>query len=126
MISIGIFCIAIALIALQFKTIKQEYGVFISVAGSVFIFVYSMTKLSDIVDIMDRLSMLTSISKEYIKILLKITGITFISEIASDISKDCGYMAIANQVQIFGKLSILVISLPVFSELIKAVVSLLS
>ena len=35
-------------------------------------------------------------------------------------------MAIANQVQIFGKLSILVISLPVFSELIKAVVSLLS
>ena len=66
MISIGIFCIAIALIALQFKTIKQEYGVFISVAGCVFIFVYSMTKLSDIVDIMDRLSMLTSISKEYI------------------------------------------------------------
>ena len=53
MISIGIFCIAIALIALQFKTIKQEYGVFISVAGCVFIFVYSMTKLSDIVDIMD-------------------------------------------------------------------------
>ena len=44
MISIGIFCIAIALIALQFKTIKQEDGVFISVAGCVFIFVYSMTK----------------------------------------------------------------------------------
>ena len=126
MISIGIFSVSIVLIALQFKTIKPEYGVIISVAGCIFIFVYSMTRLDGIVSIMDRLSSLTSISKEYIKILLKITGITFISEIASDISKDCGYVAVANQVQIFGKLSILVISLPVFVELIGAVGSLLS
>lgn len=75
---------------------------------------------------MDKLSDLTSVSKEYIKILLKITGITFISEIASDISKDCGYMAVANQVQIFGKVSILVISIPVFTELISKVGGLLS
>lgn len=126
MISIGIVSVAIVLIALQFKTVKPEYGVIISVAGCIFIFVYSMTRLGDIVSIIDRLSSLTSISREYIKILLKITGITFISEIASDISKDCGYMAVANQVQIFGKLSILVISLPVFVELIGAVGSLLS
>ena len=80
----------------------------------------------DIVEVVDRLSGLTSISKEYIKILLKITGITFISEISSDISKDCGYTAVANQIQIFGKLTVLVISLPVFVELISAVSNLLT
>ena len=69
---------------------------------------------------------LTSVSREYIKILLKITGITFISEIASDISKDCGYSSVASQVQIFGKISVLVISLPVFAELISKVGGLLS
>ncbi|WP_418755551.1 stage III sporulation AC/AD family protein [Eubacterium ventriosum] len=51
---------------------------------------------------------------------------TFISEIASDIAKDCGYQAVANQVQIFGKLSVLVISFPVFTELISSIGKLLS
>ena len=50
---------------------------------------------------------------------------TFISEIASDIAKDCGYQAVANQVQIFGKLSVLVISFPVFTELISSIGKLL-
>ena len=126
MLAIGIVGMVAVLLAVQFKTIKPEYGIMISVAGCIFIFVYSLSRISDIVDIVDRLSSLTSISRDYIKILLKITGITFISEITSDISKDCGYMAVANQIQIFGKLSVLVISLPVFVELISSVGNLLS
>lgn len=38
MISIGIVSIAVVLLAIQFKSIKPEYGIFISVAGCVFIF----------------------------------------------------------------------------------------
>ena len=126
MLAIGIIGMVVVLLAIQFKTIKPEYGIMISVAGCIFIFVYSLSRINDIVAIVDKLASLTSISKDYIKILLKITGITFISEISSDVARDCGYMAVANQVQIFGKLSVLVISLPVFVELISSVGSLLS
>lgn len=126
MLAIGIIGIVVVMLAIQFKTIKPEYGIMISVVGCIFIFIYSMSRIGDIVEIVDRLASLTSISREYIKILLKITGITFISEISSDISRDCGYMAVANQIQIFGKLSVLVISLPVFVELISSVGNLLS
>lgn len=126
MLAIGIIGIAVVMVAIQFRTIKPEYGIMISIVGCIFIFAYSLTKISDLLDIVDRLSSLTSISREYIKILFKITGITFIAEISSDIAKDSGYMAVANQVQIFAKLSVLVISLPVFAELISAVGNLLS
>lgn len=126
MLAIGIVGMVVVMLAIQFKSVKPEYGIMISVAGCIFIFVYSLSRISDIVAIVDRLSSLTSVSREYIKILLKITGITFISEISSDIAKDCGYMAVANQIQIFGKLSVLVISLPVFMELISSVGKLLS
>lgn len=126
MLAIGIIGIAVVMVAIQFRTIKPEYGIMISMVGCIFIFAYSLTKISDLLDIVDRLSSLTSISREYIKILFKITGITFIAEISSDIAKDSGYMAVANQVQIFAKLSVLVISLPVFVELISAVGNLLS
>lgn len=126
MIAIGVVGMVIVLLAIQFKSIKPEYGIMISVVGCIFIFLYSLSRISDIVQIVDKFSELTSVSREYIKILLKITGITFISEISADISKDCGYMAIANQVQIFGKLSILAISLPVFTDLIASIGNLLS
>lgn len=126
MISVGIVSIAVVLLAIQFKTVKPEYSIFISVAGCIFIFVVILSKLSDIFSLVDKLADLTSVSRGYIKILLKITGITFISEIASDISKDCGYSSVASQVQIFGKISVLVISLPVFAELISKVGGLLS
>lgn len=126
MLSIGVLGIIVVLMSLQFKSIKPEYGVMISVMGCIFIFLYSLSMLKELVTAIDDFSSMTSISREYIKILLKITGITFISEISSDISKDCGYTAVANQIQIFGKLTVLAISMPVFTQLISVIGNLLT
>lgn len=126
MLVIGIMGIVVVLMAIQFKSIKPEYGIMISVVGCAFIFLYSLVRVNEIVEMVERLAGITSVSREYIKIILKITGVTFISEIASDIAKDCGYQAVANQVQIFGKLSVLVISFSVFTELISSIGKLLS
>lgn len=125
MLVVGVIGMVVVLTALQFKTIKPEYGIMISVAGCIFIFLYSLSRIGDITSMIDKLSELTSISRDYIKILLKITGITFVSEISSDIARDCGFSAVANQIHIFGKLTILAMSLPVFVELISAIGSLL-
>ena len=122
MLVIGIMGIVVVLMAIQFKSIKPEYGIMISVVGCAFIFLYSLVRVNEIVEMVERLAGITSVSREYIKIILKITGVTFIS----DIAKDCGYQAVANQVQIFGKLSVLVISFPVFTELISSIGKLLS
>ncbi len=126
MLVIGIIGIVVVLLAIQFKSIKPEYGIMISVVGCIFIFLYSLTVIDEIIEIVDKIAGLTTIGRDYIKIILKITGVTFVSEISSDIAKDCGYQAIANQVQIFGKLSILAISVPVFNQLISSIGSLLS
>ncbi len=126
MLVIGIFGIAVVMIAMGFKTIKPEYSTLISVTGCIFIFIFSLSRIGDIIVMIEKVSSLTAISRGYIKILLKITGIAFVSEISSDISRDCGYTAVANQIIIFGKLSILVMSLPVFVELISSIGNLLS
>lgn len=126
MVAVGVISIATVVLGIQFKNVKPEYGILLSITGCLIIFIMMLTKLTYIINIFNQISELTNVSKEYIKILLKITGITFICEIASDICKDCGYVAISNQVQIFGKISILVISLPIFSELILQIGKMLS
>ena len=126
MIAVGVISIATVVLGIQFKNVKPEYGILLSITGCLIIFIMMLTKLTYIINIFNQISELTNVSKEYIKILLKITGITFICEIASEICKDCGNVAISNQVQIFGKISILVISLPIFSELILKIGKMLS
>ena len=47
------------------------------------------------------------------------TGITYIAEFASGICKDAGYGALGGQIEIFGKLSILAVSMPIVLALLE-------
>ena len=66
MLVVGIIGMVVVLTAIQFKTIKPEYGIMISVVGCIFIFIYSLSRIDDIISLIDRLSELTSISRDYI------------------------------------------------------------
>ena len=72
MLVIGIMGIVVVLMAIQFKSIKPEYGIMISVVGCTFIFLYSLVRVNEIVEMVERLAGITSVSREYIKIILKI------------------------------------------------------
>ena len=72
MLVIGIMGIVVVLMAIQFKSIKPEYGIMISVVGCAFIFLYSLVRVNEIVEMVERLAGITSVSREYIKIILKI------------------------------------------------------
>lgn len=106
------------LIALQFKEVKKEYAVLIMLIASILVFSFGISKLGQIFKTIDIIRDRLKISAQYIEVLLKIVGIAFICEFSSDICKDSGFGAVANQIQMFGKLSILVVSLPVFLNLI--------
>jgi stage III sporulation protein AD len=47
------------------------------------------------------------------------TGVTYISEFSAGICKDAGYGALAGQIEIFGKLSILALSMPIVLALLE-------
>ncbi len=55
----------------------------------------------------------------YLATLLKMTGITYLAEFSSGICKDAGYGAIGSQIEIFGKLSILAVSMPIVLALLE-------
>ena len=57
----------------------------------------------------------------YVGILLKMIGITYVSEFSANLCKAAGYQAIAGQIEMFGKLSILAISMPVLLVLLETI-----
>ncbi len=62
----------------------------------------------------------------YLGTLIKMLGVTYIAEFSSSICKDAGYQTIAKQIEIFGKLAILVMSMPILLALLDTIQEFLS
>ncbi len=125
MFTVGVLGIIIVILALQLKNIKSEYSVVIMIVGCVIIFFYSISGIIKVVEILKKIINDTGINDEQIIILLKIMGISYIAEFVSDIAKDSGYSALSNQIQIYGKITILVVSVPILEALINCINGLL-
>lgn len=125
MLNIGIFAIVAVLLAVQLKGSRNEYSIYISLAAGILIFIYGISRLEFIIETINKIQGYIRFNTEYIGTLVKMIGITYISEFTSSICKDSGYQAIASQIEIFGKLSILAISMPVILALLETIESLL-
>lgn len=62
-----------------------------------------------------------NIEKGYIRIIMKITGMSMVTQLISDICKDNGYNAMASQLELLCRVSIVLISMPVIIALIKLI-----
>jgi stage III sporulation protein AD len=118
-VTIGIVGITTVLLSNQLKAVKNEYAVYLAAAAGSLIFFYGLTKMSVILDAMRRIRELVQINPVYLTTLLKMTGVTYISEFSAGICKDAGYGALAGQIEIFGKLSILALSMPIVLALLE-------
>lgn len=106
------------LLALQFKNGKNEYAIYTVIAVSLVLFYGMKDKLELIQDTVSTISSLVNINTDYVAILLKMLGITYVAEFATGICKDAGYQTIASQIEIFAKLTILTFSMPVLEALL--------
>lgn len=116
MIGIGAMAMAIYL-----KGVRPEFSVFISLAACTIIMFYIVTKLSQIFELFAYFQSLIPLEKEYLLVLIKMIGITYVTEFSVNICKDGGYQAIASQIEIFGKISVLAVSIPVFQALLSLI-----
>lgn len=85
------------------------------------IFASLIGKIRLIKDVLNEVSSVTGIDNDYLKTLWKILGITYAAEFSSAICKDAGYQTIALQIEVFAKITILVLSLPVLSALLQTI-----
>ena len=117
-LKVGVLAVAGVLLAVQFKNGKTEYRTYISVVLGILIFGGILGYLEILIHAFDKLEEDLDLDYAYVAILLKMLGITYVSELVSAICKDAGYQTIANQIEIFTKLTILTFSMPVLEALL--------
>lgn len=120
-IQIALLGVVGTLLALQFKSGKSEYGIYVSLAVSLFLFLCMLSRLEIFVRTVKKIADYIKLDAGQMSILLKMAGVTYVAEFASGICKDAGYQNIAVQIEIFTKLTLLAIGMPVLLALLELI-----
>lgn len=121
---IGIALIALVII-IMLKQYRPEYAIFISILTGILILFLVMDRLTGIINLIQSIEDKFSINTQFIALLIKITGIAFLSEFAVSICKDSGEAAIASKIEIGSKIIIISMSMPIISSLLEIILKIL-
>lgn len=121
-VGIGLIALVIAIIIKQYR---PEYAIYVSIVAGILILVFTMSKITGIINLLRSISDKTYINKQFLSILLKITGIAIITEFAVSICTDAGEKAIASKIEIGSKVIIIAMSIPIISSLLELIIEIL-
>ncbi|MEE1243132.1 stage III sporulation protein AD [Frisingicoccus sp.] len=121
MIKIACIGLMAVFLALKLKSVQPEYALLVGIAACIVLFGFSVSRLETIFSGLETIRQYLSVNSAYIGIILKVVGIAYISEFSANLCKDAGYSGIGSQIEMFGKLSILVMSLPILTTLLTTI-----
>ncbi len=124
-ITVAGIAVAAAGAAILLKQYKPEYAFGISIAAGVIFLLFIVTRAQGIIEEIGDFANTSGIASENYGIILRCLGICLITNAAAETCKDCGQGSIASKVVIAGKALVLIIALPLFSELMNVIKAIL-
>lgn len=100
---------------------SREFSFLITACVAALIMLLIVTDISDIANTIESLLRKISIDEEFSEILFKSIGICFLSTLACDLCKDCNENAMASNVKIFGRITVLLLAMPLYSSVISLI-----
>lgn len=118
---ISVLGVSGVLLAILLKDRAPEYVSLISLGIGLVILGLAVGKIGYLFDSLEQLRESLPVDGSYITTLLKMIGITYIGQFASGICKDAGYGSTGTQIELFCRLSVMVLSMPVLLALLDTI-----
>ncbi len=125
MVKVAVIGIIAVFLAMTVKKDKQEFAMLIILAASLLILGLALSKADDVISVIRMTEEYLGSNSIYIGILLKMVGITYVAEFSSNLCKDAGFGAVGNQIEFFGKIMIMAVSMPVIKSLLQTISEML-
>lgn len=111
-LKVGLMGVVAAILAAFIKKERAEIAVIIGCAAGMLVFYYILLQISVVIDFLAELLEMVAVQETYYLQLLKMLGVAYVAEFASAICKDAGQQSIASMIEVFAKISIVVLSIP--------------
>ncbi|KUP07371.1 stage III sporulation protein AD [Bacillus coahuilensis m2-6] len=107
------------------KEQKPNYAFLFVVFVGCVIFLFLIEQIYYILSMLEKIAVNANINMMYLETILKIIGIAYIAEFASQITKDAGQGALASKVELAGKILILAMAVPILTVLIETIIAMI-
>ena len=107
-----------AIAAVLLRSTKPELSFAVTVTGVIVILLFIMEAMQNTFAIFHSIAAITGVENSLIKILLKIVGVGYLTEFGAGILQDFGSSAVADKVILGGKITIVLLSLPIMQSLL--------
>lgn len=124
--TVAAVCVIAAILATLLKQYCREQAMFCVIGACVAVAIAMMAYLTPIAEQLNELFQKTGLPGAYLEILWKALGICYLTGIAGDLCQDCGESALARMVELWGRLSLVLLALPLLEALLQTVTEVLS
>ncbi len=112
------------ILALTLRGQRPELALCLSLAAGAAVLLMIMQHIIPILSSLGKMLEGSAIPSEYIKTVLKATGICLLTQLTADTCRDAGETALAGKAEFAGRILLLLLSLPLFEDVLQLVTAL--
>jgi len=124
-LSIVGFGLVATVIVMTLQVHRPEIAMQISIVAGVIMCVLLMKKISAILELIFSYFNKVDVQTSYLTALLKIIIVAYIVEFASSICSDAGQASIASKIELAGKITVVMMAIPIVTSMLDLVVSMM-
>lgn len=125
-LKISLFGIVTAVLYVLIRHIKPEFASLVVLGGVGVILVMLSDSLVELISGVDEMMNLAGIEKENVSILIKGLSVCVISQFAADICYDNSCSSIASAIELAGRLSAIILSIPMLKTVAQLAIGLIN
>lgn len=112
------------LLAVFLKSQNKMFALLVTLGGAVLVFLISSDAAFNVFDALSDIEDSAGYTGTYVTMMLKVLGISIVTQVVCDICRDNGESALASQTEIASKIMVLAMLLPLFQTVIQIVTGL--
>ena len=113
-----------AILPVMLKRYHAEYAILVSICGGAVVIFLILARITPALNQVQEWISTVGLPGQAASILFKTLGICFLTQFAADTCKDAGESALAGKVELAGKITVVVLALPLFQNIASTVISL--
>lgn len=120
-IRIAAICIFSVLVALFFRSVKPEYGIYMGFAAGLFLLGYVLDVFGGVYGLLEDMKDYLGETYDYLVLLIRLVAITYVCDISGSLCRDAGYGTMASQIEVLGKITVLLSGMPVLLSVLDTI-----
>lgn len=117
-------CIVSCIFIVVLKKISTEVSPMLIVISAVVMLVYILKDFTSVFNEINSITANSGINNENIKLMFKALGICYLTQMTKDICIDCSALSLAQKIDLAGKITIAVLSVPLVTQVLQIITKL--